>query len=209
MTFYIQGLNNHESMSIEQLFVKPTVKRVLAADSLKPISKKDHDTDLLDHQHHSAVDNYQVINQLPKNEKAIFAEQIMSPSVITLPLNEKISNALKIFKNRSFRHLPIVTSDNRLAGIISDRDVLYYLSAISNAKRKQTSLLVNDEVSKVMKSRVLTASHDTDVRYIARLFVEQHVGAMPIVSNKNLIGIVTRSDILRAVMRHFVFELWA
>ncbi len=206
MTFYIQGLNNHESMSAEQLFVKPTVKRVLAADSLKPISEKNQDTDLLDHPHHSAVDNYQVINQLPKNEKAIFAEQIMSRSITTLSLDAKVSDAIKIFKNSSFRHLPIIGFGNRLAGIVSDRDVLAYLGSVSTEKKSQ--LLISDEISHIMNTRVLTASKDTDVRFIARLFVERHVGAIPIVKNKNLIGIVTRSDILRAVMQHFVFELW-
>ncbi|MFV2031347.1 MAG: CBS domain-containing protein [Gammaproteobacteria bacterium] len=60
-----------------------------------------------------------------------------------------------------------------------------------------------------MKSPVLTASEDTDVRYIARLFVEQRIGALPIVADGELKGIVTRSDVLSAVMRHFVLQLWA
>jgi len=60
-----------------------------------------------------------------------------------------------------------------------------------------------------MKFPVLTASRDTDVRYIARLFVEQRVGALPIVSDGELQGIIAHGDVLSAVMRHFVLELWA
>lgn len=61
-----------------------------------------------------------------------------------------------------------------------------------------------------MTSNVLSASSDTDVRYIARLFVENRIGAMPVVlKNGNLAGIITRSNILDAVMRHFNMELWA
>jgi len=59
-----------------------------------------------------------------------------------------------------------------------------------------------------MTPEVLTASTDTDIRYIARLFVERRIGAMPIVRNNKLAGIITRSDILSAVMRHFNLEIW-
>ncbi len=60
-----------------------------------------------------------------------------------------------------------------------------------------------------MTPRVLTASVDTDVRYIARLFAEQHIGAMPVAKEGELKGIITRSDLLGAVMRHYGLELWA
>ena len=59
-----------------------------------------------------------------------------------------------------------------------------------------------------MKPRVLTANIETDVRHIVRLFIEQHIGAMPVMKAGVLEGIVTRSDVLRAVVRHFSLELW-
>jgi len=46
-----------------------------------------------------------------------------------------------------------------------------------------------------MKTHLLTASADTDVCYIARLFVEQHIGAMLIVKEGYLVGIITRNDV--------------
>lgn len=60
-----------------------------------------------------------------------------------------------------------------------------------------------------MAPQVLTASIDTDVRHIARLFVEQHIGAMPIVKEEKLKGMITRSDVLGTVMRHYALELSA
>lgn len=61
----------------------------------------------------------------------------------------------------------------------------------------------------MMKGRVLAASLDADIRYIARLFVEQGIGAMLIVSDAYLKGIITRRDVLSAVMRYYTIELWA
>jgi acetoin utilization protein AcuB len=133
----------------------------------------------------------------------------MTRPVTALQLQSRISTALEIFQTRQFRHLPVITNDNRLAGIVSDRDVMRYLGGFTRDYHQESPHNANEHIEKIMQPRVLAASPNTDVRYIARLFVEQHVGAMPIVLDGALTGIVTRSDILSAVMRHFVLELWA
>ncbi len=200
-------------MSVEQLFKRLVAEKVQATVRDRRVSEKDHPVDERGHkpqQHtHSATSAYQVVEQLPKTETALFAEQIMTTPVDALPLQAKVSNALEIFQTRPFRHLPVVTDGNRLAGIVSDRDIMRYLGGFTRDYHQQLPHKANEGIEKLMQPRVLAASPNTDVRYIARLFVERHVGAMPIVTDEKLTGIVTRSDILSAVMRHFVLELWA
>ncbi len=213
MTFIIQGPDGHERMSVEQLFKRPAAEKVQAAVPERPVSEKDHPVDEKDPKHqqrsHSAASAYQVVEHLPKTETVLFAEQIMSSSVVTLSLQATISNALEIFQTKLFRHLPVVTDGNRLVGIVSDRDIMRHLGGFTEDYHQQAPHRADDSVEQLMQPRVLAASRNTDVRYIARLFVEQQVGAMPIVTDGELTGIVTRSDILNAVMRHFVLELWA
>jgi len=213
MTFMIQGLDIHERMSVEQLFKRPPAEKVQALVPERPVSEKDHPVDEKDPKHrpraYSAASAYQVIEQLPKSSAVLFAEQIMTSPVLTLSPRAKISNAVEIFQTKLFRHLPVVTDGNRLAGILSDRDIMRHLGGLTEDYRRQVPHTADDNVEQLMQPRVLAASPETDVRYIARLFVEQHVGAMPIVTDGKLTGIVTRSDILDAVMRHFVLELWA
>ncbi len=213
MTFIIQGLDSHELMSVEQLFKRPLTEKVQAIIPERPVSEKDHPVDEQDPKHqprsYSATSAYQVIEQLPKSETVLFAEQIMTSPVLTLSLQAKISNALEIFQAKLFRHLPVVTESNRLAGIVSDRDIMRYLGGFTEDYHQQLPHRADDIIEHLMQPRVLAASPKTDVRHIARLFVERHVGAMPIVTEGELTGIVTRSDILNAVMRHFVLELWA
>lgn len=213
MTFIIQSLDNHERMSVEQLFKRPTTEKVQAVIRDRRISEKDHPADekgQKQQQHtYSAASAYQVVEHLPKTETVLFAEQIMTTPGVALPLQASISSALEIFQTRQFRHLPVVTDGNRLAGIVSDRDIMRYLGGFTRDYHQQIPHKANESIEKIMQPRVLAAGPKTDVRYIARLFVEQHVGAMPIVTDGELTGIVTRSDILSAVMRHFVLELWA
>jgi len=51
-------------------------------------------------------------------------------------------------------------------------------------------------IESIMISPVLSAGLNTDARHIARLFVEQRIGAMPVADQGQLLGIITRSDIL-------------
>ncbi len=220
MTFIIQGLNSHELMSVERLFKESDVKKIQPIaptrstdESEKPQSVNRNDNP--DKKRPSAMQErtgaaaYHATDELPRTAIILHADQIMTSSVVTLSLRQTVSDALDIYQKNTFRHLPVVGDANRLVGIVSDRDILHYVGGISADYHLQAPNRSDPPVEQLMQSPVLTASSDTDVRYIARLFVDQHIGSMPIVTEGTLVGIVTRSDILSAVMRNFVLELWA
>jgi len=57
--------------------------------------------------------------------------------------------------------------------------------------------------------KVLTATPETQIREIARVLIEQRKGVMPIVdANAHMVGIITRSDILRTIVNQAPLELW-
>jgi len=93
--------------------------------------------------------------------------------------------------------------------MISDRDLLHALSGLNERyERQRAAADVHDRVTALMRSPVLTAVENTDVRLIARLFVEYHIGAVPVLAGQGIAGLITRSDVLRAVMLHYGLELW-
>lgn len=208
-SFAIYGLNGHELMSLEKVFKKPIVEKVEAIVAERPIDDMDHSDASEQHKRqHSAERAYSAIAQLPQSPSTLLAKQIMTSPVVTLTPEAKISEALQQFQDKAFRHMPVVTTAGRLIGIVSDRDVLRYLAGLTDRYR-QLLHAADARVEQLMTPQVLTASVDTDVRYIARLFVERRIGAMPIVEEDELRGMITRSDVLRAVMRHYTLELWA
>lgn len=138
------------------------------------------------------------------------AHQIMVSPVVTVTVDSTADEVLKLFQAQRFRHLPVVGGEDRdLLGMVSDRDLLRHYGGVTEAFRRTRPHGGEMPITDLMHSPVLTAAPETDVRYIARLFIERHIGAMPIVENGVLAGIITRSDLLGAVMRHFVLELWA
>ncbi len=151
---------------------------------------------------------YQAAEQVPVNK--LLARQIMVSPVMTLTPETTVAEVMGLFRTRNFRHLPVVASEGGgLVGMVSDRDLLHHLAGLDVAYHQQPVGGGEVAVSELMKTPLLTAGVDTDVRYIARLFVERHIGAVPIIDGGQLVGMITRSDLLGSVMRHFVLELWA
>ena len=134
----------------------------------------------------------------PDEDKILTAQDIMSSPVETIKSSSSIDSAWGLVTNKRFRHVPVVDDQNRPIGVISDRDLLRQKAKEISAKK----------ISDIMKPKLLTARKETSVREIAFILFSEKIGSMPIVDDKdNLIGIITRSDILRAVVQFSALEL--
>jgi len=158
----------------------------------------------------SATQAYQETDELFSHKLGITAEEIMSYPVVALTSNHTIENALEKLENHAFRHIPIIeAATQQLTGIISERDLLLYLAEAHTSSEEAVATLAT-KLDSFINKRVFTASADTRVDELARLLVAQRIGVMPIVEESTqVIGIITRSDILRTLVEHNSLELWA
>ena len=132
-----------------------------------------------------------------EREPVVTAEQIMSSPVVALGPRATMEEARALFRERRFRHVPILSKD-RLVGILSDRDLLRHAGEPPEAP-----------VRPLVTEAVIAASPNTGIREIARGMFEHHIGAMPILGEEGrLVGIITRSDILRTLINRAPLELW-
>jgi acetoin utilization protein AcuB len=141
---------------------------------------------------------------------ALHAHQIMTSPVVTLTPDTTITQAWRLFRERRFRHIPVITADRKVYGIISDRDLLRYAATSGNIPPySETAPEASKLITPLVKTRVIAASRDTEIREIAKILFEQRVGAMPVLTETGLLeGIITRSDILRTLVNHAPLELW-
>lgn len=124
----------------------------------------------------------------------MIVERIMKENVFTLLPTDTVEHALQLMEQKSIRHIPIVNAMEQLVGIISDRDVrdVMHSSLSENVGRDD----LNQPLSKVMKTNLLTGHPLDFVEEVAALFYEYKISCLPIVRDSKLVGIVTESDLL-------------
>lgn len=197
---------NTNNTVIEQTFPTPKVRKI---DAEEEHQDQTADQNLLVKK--TAGKAYASTSSIHRERGiAVYAHQIMTTPVVTISPNAVITDAWTLFRERRFRHIPVVTQQKKIYGIISDRDLLRYAATSGNVPPyKDTDIEASMTIESLLKSRVITATQDTEIRQIARMLFEQRVGVMPIVlENGTVEGVITRSDILRTIVNNAPLELW-
>jgi CBS-domain-containing membrane protein len=87
---------------------------------------------------------YSISHQHEQERRPIYtANQLMSPTVITINRNSTIETAWQLFKQHRFRHIPVVDHLNRLQGMLADRDLLQRTSNLIQERNDSSSALGN------------------------------------------------------------------
>lgn len=120
-------------------------------------------------------------------------------NLITVPLQTPILEARRLMLDKRIRHL-LVTDADRLLGIVTDRDIRLNLPsrATSLSVWEINHLLTKLTVGQVMTQSLITVSPDRPARDGARLMLNHKIGALPVLDDGHLVGIVTETDIVRA-----------
>ncbi|MFN8391211.1 MAG: CBS domain-containing protein [Bdellovibrionota bacterium] len=133
----------------------------------------------------------------PDTFPALLAGQVMTSPVLTLNEHDTVQSALAMFESKRFRHIPVLSRQGKLIGLLSDRDFLPF--AHGNSPEK--ALDIQRPVRDFMTSDVLTARPEADLRSIARIMFDRRISSMPIVDDAGrLLGLITANDILRAAV---------
>ena len=133
------------------------------------------------------------------------AEQLMQSTVVTVAEDEAVSAAWRTLIEHRIHQAPVLDAQARLVGIVSERDLLTSLNVEADAVRDVMARRVRD----VMSTPVVAAAPLTDIRRIARVMLERGVGGVPIVNDGGLLlGFISRSDILRAVVTDPPLSVW-
>lgn len=126
----------------------------------------------------------------------------MSASPLTVPPETSVSEARELMQRKRIRHL-LVTEDEELVGIITDRDIRLTLPspATSLSVWEVNYLLAKLTVGEVMTKRLITVGPDRPIEEAAQLMLEHRIGALPVVEGGRLVGILTETDLLRAFVQ--------
>ena len=177
----------------------PLIRSVQSSKKVEPISEKEGD----EIEFEKILKNQKTkkyIESIDKLEKQFLhprrAKDLMSSPVLQLTEDQKIHTARKLMAEKEVRHFPIVNSENKIVGILSDRNLVF-------AER-------NHLVSEHMTKDIIAGEPHTLIKEIAQAMVQYKISSLPILNEeKEVLGIVTTTDLLEFLTQQKSMEFWA
>jgi CBS-domain-containing membrane protein len=127
--------------------------------------------------------------------------EVMRREVVTLTAKERLDLTQDIMNLGRVRHLPVLDDDQRVVGVVSDRDLLAaaMTKVLDFDAVSRRTFLRSIEVAEVMAKDVVTVTPDTELGEVARILVERKIGCVPVVGARGeLLGLVTETDLIAA-----------
>lgn len=121
---------------------------------------------------------------------------IMTTDPVSVRRGTSIDRVMELMDTHDVRHLPVL-DDEGVVGILSDRDVLEGTGWLSPREREIVEAPACTVVE-LMRSPVTTCSPQDGLAAVLGYFVQGRIGCLPVVQGRELAGIVTETDLLRA-----------
>jgi CBS domain-containing protein len=142
---------------------------------------------------------------------------IMQTSVITIQPDTEIKEIARTLFENKISGVPVVDSSGKLAGIISEGDLLHketnpripdvigFLGALiyyRGVKQYDSDFkkLIALQASEIMTRDVITINKDATIEEAATLMINRNVKRLPVMENEKMIGIISRMDVIKTLI---------
>ncbi len=134
-------------------------------------------------------------------------EQLMSLDLHTVPLASTLAQGLSILSQAKVGQAPVVNEQGRLVGLLLRADLLPGPSNFEDAQAWAAWLA--RPVAEVMWTPVPAARAETPIREVAQALLDLRLPGLPVVDDRgDMLGFLSRTDILRALTREAPLSLW-
>ena len=207
--FYVQGIQGQVFRgSLEQLGGVTALTRVHQARAVATETEGEEigAAAPIPYQREEAVRAYRQM-LAPEIERGplYHADQVMSRPVIVVGHVIPVVDAWRTLRDNRIHQAPVVDDERKLIGLVSERDLLTAIDVEEGEVVAARLRLVRD----VMTTPVVAAAPVTDIRRIAAVMLEKGVDGLPVIAETGqIMGFVSRSDTLRAVVTDPPLSLW-
>lgn len=127
------------------------------------------------------------------------ARDLMSPDPTCVKEDETLVDAARLMRDLDVGALPICGNDNRLKGMLTDRDIVVKCIADGGNPNTVTA-------GSLAEGDVITIGADDDVREALQTMQEHQVRRLPVIDGYDLVGIIAQADIARELSATEVAE---
>ena len=143
------------------------------------------------------------------------AKEIMVKEVVTVRPDDSVTDVIRLFLEKGITSAVVADEEGRIKGIITDGDILavvrrrrpvvmdvfsfLWVAGDEGDLASKTEMLKTKKVKELMTKQVVTVAEDADIPEIAQLMVENGIKQIPVVRDNQVVGLVRRHDVVKAV----------
>ena len=143
------------------------------------------------------------------------AKEIMTKDVITVSPDATVEELARILMEHRISGVPVVDDTKRMVGIITENDLIRkntrfhiptvinifdnYIVLGSGKAEEEIKKMAATSVGDICTENVVSIQEDTSLEEIATIMAEQHVHLLPVLRDTELIGIVGKADVVKAM----------
>ncbi len=132
-------------------------------------------------------------------------ERRMTRNPVTATPDMNIQDAKELMVREKVHRLPVLDSEKKLVGVISEKDILEAApSPVSTLSAYEMNYLMSKlTVKKLMSRHPVTLDKNATIEEAARLMIDQDLSCLPVLEDGKLVGIVSKSDLFKILMELF------
>ncbi|MDN5093923.1 CBS domain-containing protein [Aliarcobacter butzleri] len=152
------------------------------------------------------LESYKKIANLDTLEPVYQIKDIMTKDVIYMDNKSTVEDVYNTIRSKKVYQIPITAFGKKIIGIVNKKVILNLLmNDIENAQE-----ILKRKIEDIYLPEILTAEPESDVRKVVQIMLDLKLDAIPIVDeNDVLMGIVSKTDILKAVSHLPKLQLWS
>lgn len=148
----------------------------------------------------------------------MLAKDIMTTEVITVSPDERVDVVTRLLLDNKISGIPVVDKEGHILGIVTEKDLLikagelkvpFYITLFDSIIFMENTMRFNSNLKKytasqvkdAMTDKVVVVDENTPVHEIAEIMQSKGINRLPVVRNNKLIGIVTRNDVLKVLVK--------
>jgi len=144
-------------------------------------------------------------------------KNVVSKNVLCVNPETTYEESAKLMYENNFSGLPVIDNKGNLVGIISEKDLfraMYpnYEDFIANPEEyfnheeqeKRILEIKNNPIKMYMSKKVISISPETSLMAAGGIMLAHHIHRLPVLENEKLVGIVSREDIYKAILKHYL-----
>ncbi len=124
----------------------------------------------------------------------------MTPNPITIEPDDSLMRALEIVQLRKVRRLPVAV-EGVLVGFVTAGDLKRAEpSTLTDSQEHFQEVMEETPVSRIMIADPVTTTAETPLLEAAQVLLKTKYGGLPVVSGRQVVGVITDTDLLRALV---------